>query len=88
VVPPELQQFCKDHEIQLLTHSDPQGKTWLLLESLELGQGRSLVLIKQLHKLTFMAKSSLYDQSQIDDQPTLVPVGALRNMWKLPHGNK
>lgn len=26
VVPPELQQFCKDHEIQLLTHSDPQGK--------------------------------------------------------------
>jgi glutamate--cysteine ligase regulatory subunit len=27
VVPPELQQFCKDHEIQLLTHSDPQGKT-------------------------------------------------------------
>lgn len=25
VVPPELQQFCKDHEIQLLTHSDPQG---------------------------------------------------------------
>lgn len=26
VVPPELQQFCKDHEIQLLTHSDPQGE--------------------------------------------------------------
>lgn len=26
VVPPELQDFCKDHEIQLLTHSDPQGK--------------------------------------------------------------
>ena len=26
VVPPELQKFCKDHEIQLLTHSDPQGK--------------------------------------------------------------
>lgn len=26
VVPPELQQFCKDHDIQLLTHSDPQGK--------------------------------------------------------------
>lgn len=25
VVPPELQQFCKDHDIQLLTHSDPQG---------------------------------------------------------------
>lgn len=25
VVPPELQQFCKDNEIQLLTHSDPQG---------------------------------------------------------------
>ncbi|CRL03423.1 CLUMA_CG016299, isoform A [Clunio marinus] len=24
VVPPELQQFCKDHDIQLLTHSDPQ----------------------------------------------------------------
>lgn len=30
VVPPELQQFCKDHEIQLLTHSDPQGEQrWL-----------------------------------------------------------
>lgn len=26
VVPPELQQFCKEHEIQLLTHSDPQGE--------------------------------------------------------------
>lgn len=26
VVPPELQQFCKDHDIQLLTHSDPQSK--------------------------------------------------------------
>lgn len=26
VVPPELQQFCKEHDIQLLTHSDPQGK--------------------------------------------------------------
>lgn len=26
VVPPELQQFCKDNEIQLLTHSDPQGE--------------------------------------------------------------
>lgn len=25
VVPPELQQFCKENEIQLLTHSDPQG---------------------------------------------------------------
>lgn len=24
VVPPELTQFCKDHKIQLLTHSDPQ----------------------------------------------------------------
>jgi glutamate--cysteine ligase regulatory subunit len=27
VVPPELQQFCKEHEIQLLTHSDPQGES-------------------------------------------------------------
>jgi glutamate--cysteine ligase regulatory subunit len=27
VVPPELQQFCKEHDIQLLTHSDPQSKT-------------------------------------------------------------
>lgn len=29
VVPPELQQFCKDHDIQLLTHSDPQSKLLL-----------------------------------------------------------
>lgn len=29
VVPPELQLFCKDHDIQLLTHSDPQGKRQL-----------------------------------------------------------
>lgn len=27
VVPPELQLFCKDREIQLLTHSDPQGES-------------------------------------------------------------
>lgn len=26
VVPPELTAFCKEHQIQLLTHSDPQGK--------------------------------------------------------------
>lgn len=26
VVPPTLQQFCKDNEVQLLTHSDPSGK--------------------------------------------------------------
>ena len=26
VVPPALQQFCNENEIQLLTHSDPQGK--------------------------------------------------------------
>lgn len=25
VVPPELQTFCKERDIQLLTHSDPQG---------------------------------------------------------------
>lgn len=28
IVPPQLQQFCKDHEIQLLTHSDPQGESF------------------------------------------------------------
>lgn len=27
VVPPELQNFCKQREIQLLTHSDPQGES-------------------------------------------------------------
>ncbi|KAI4467678.1 glutamate cysteine ligase regulatory subunit [Holotrichia oblita] len=26
VVPPTLQAFCKDNEVQLLTHSDPPGK--------------------------------------------------------------
>lgn len=26
VVPPSLQEFCAAHEIQLLTHSDPEGK--------------------------------------------------------------
>lgn len=26
VVPPSLQEFCNQHEIQLLTHSDPEGK--------------------------------------------------------------
>lgn len=25
VVPPSLQAFCKDNEVQLLTHSDPTG---------------------------------------------------------------
>lgn len=25
VVPPALQEFCNEHEIQLLTHSDPEG---------------------------------------------------------------
>lgn len=25
VVPPGLQAFCKDNDVQLLTHSDPQG---------------------------------------------------------------
>lgn len=25
VVPPEMQEFTKDHEIQLLTHNDPAG---------------------------------------------------------------
>jgi glutamate--cysteine ligase regulatory subunit len=29
VVPPELQQFCKERDIQLLTHSDPQGNLLL-----------------------------------------------------------
>lgn len=33
VVPPELQQFCKDHDIQLLTHSDPQSKRVFTLSS-------------------------------------------------------
>lgn len=27
VVPPELTAFCKEREIQLLTHSDPQGES-------------------------------------------------------------
>lgn len=26
VVPPSLQQFCKENEVQLLTHNDPSGK--------------------------------------------------------------
>lgn len=26
VVPPTLQAFCKDNDVQLLTHSDPIGK--------------------------------------------------------------
>lgn len=26
VVPPSLQGFCKEHDIQLLTHSDPTGE--------------------------------------------------------------
>ena len=26
VVPQTLQQFCKDNDVQLLTHSDPSGK--------------------------------------------------------------
>lgn len=26
VVPPTLQAFCKDNEVQLLTHSDPNGE--------------------------------------------------------------
>lgn len=26
VVPPQLQSYCEDNEIQLLTHSDPQGE--------------------------------------------------------------
>lgn len=26
VVPPSLQEFCKEKEVQLLTHSDPTGK--------------------------------------------------------------
>ena len=24
-VPPEMQEFAKEHDIQLLTHNDPQG---------------------------------------------------------------
>lgn len=31
VVPPTLQAFCKDNEVQLLTHSDPTGNTNTLL---------------------------------------------------------
>lgn len=31
VVPPELQNFCKEREIQLLTHSDPQSELALNL---------------------------------------------------------
>lgn len=31
VVPPSLQAFCKDNEVQLLTHSDPSGKHFLQL---------------------------------------------------------
>lgn len=30
VVPPTLRDFCKDNDVQLLTHSDPHGKTVLL----------------------------------------------------------
>lgn len=30
IPPPALVNFCKDHEIQLLTHSDPQGKIFQL----------------------------------------------------------
>lgn len=30
VVPPSLQSFCATHEIQLLTHSDPEGKKFFL----------------------------------------------------------
>lgn len=30
VVPPTLQAFCKDNEVQLLTHSDPTGKNLAL----------------------------------------------------------
>jgi glutamate--cysteine ligase regulatory subunit len=26
VVPPTLQSFCKDNDVQLLTHSDPSGR--------------------------------------------------------------
>lgn len=28
VVPPPLQEFCNKNDIQLLTHSDPEGKYW------------------------------------------------------------
>lgn len=27
VVPPTLQAFCKEHDLKLLTHSDPTGKS-------------------------------------------------------------
>lgn len=29
VVPPSLQELCNEHEIQLLTHSDPEG-SWMI----------------------------------------------------------
>lgn len=29
VVPPSLQEFCNQNDIQLLTHSDPEGKRWI-----------------------------------------------------------
>lgn len=30
VVPPDLKEYCNEHEIQLNTHSDPQGKLHLI----------------------------------------------------------
>lgn len=30
VVPPTLQAFCKENEVQLLTHCDPNGEFWKL----------------------------------------------------------
>lgn len=31
VVPPSLQEFCNKNDVQLLTHSDPEGKCFFLL---------------------------------------------------------
>lgn len=58
VVPPELQQFCKDHDIQLLTHSDPQSKRVLTLFHFKAMLKRLLVYFQKFSRNSTSTRSS------------------------------